>query len=326
MSPGYNGPVARARIMTEPVAAIVDAAPADAARDSWVNHAPRAFRPYLQLSRFDRPIGFWLLVLPCLIGVAYARIGYGFDNHDAVLVALFGLGSIAMRGAGCTYNDILDRKIDAQVARTALRPLASGAVTVKAAWIWLLIQCLIGLGVLLTLPTFSQLVALGSIPLVALYPLMKRITWWPQMWLGLTFNWGVLVAVAALKGEFGAADYILYAALVFWTLGYDTIYALQDREDDALIGVRSTARRFGAHVRAAIMLIYAICAGLTVVAGAMAADWRGILAAAPFAFHLAMQAMRVEAKAGRLALRLFRANRDAGILLFAGWAFIAALI
>jgi 4-hydroxybenzoate polyprenyltransferase len=312
--------------MTEPAAPPVDAAPADAARDSWVNHAPRAIRPYLQLSRFDRPIGFWLLGLPCMIGIAYARIGHGFDNHDAVLVALFALGAIAMRGAGCTYNDILDRKIDAQVARTALRPLASGAATLKAAWIWLLIQCLVGLGVLLTLPTFAQLVALGSIPLVALYPLMKRITWWPQLWLGLTFNWGVLVAIATLKGGFATADYILYAALVFWTLGYDTIYAIQDREDDALIGVRSTARRFGAHVRAAIMLIYAICAGLCIVAGALAADWRGALATAPFVFHLALQAVRFEPKAGRLALRLFRANRDAGVLLFGGWAFIAAFI
>lgn len=312
--------------MTDATTPPPSSTPADAIRGAWVNRAPVRLRPFLRLSRFDRPVGFWLLGLPCLVGLAFGGIGEGFEPKDAVLAALFALGAIAMRGAGCTYNDILDRDIDAKVTRTALRPLPSGAVTLKAAWIWLGLQCLIGLGVLLTLPTFAQLVALGSIPLVALYPLMKRITWWPQLWLGLTFNWGVLVAIAAVKGAFGTADYLLYAGLVFWTLGYDTIYALQDREDDALIGVKSTARRFGQHVRPAIMAIYAICSILVLAAATMAADWRGALACLPFVFHLAMQSIRVDGRAGRLALRLFRANRDAGVLLAGGLAFIAAVV
>lgn len=172
--------------MTEPAA---PTAPADAVRGSWVTHAPAFARPYLQLSRYDRPAGFWLLGLPCVIGLVLARMPDGLVVEDAWLALLFAIGAVAMRGAGCTYNDILDRDIDAKVTRTALRPLPSGAVSLKQAWAWLLIQCLIGLGVLLALPDFAKLVALGAIPMVALYPLMKRITWWPQVWLGLTFNW-----------------------------------------------------------------------------------------------------------------------------------------
>jgi 4-hydroxybenzoate polyprenyltransferase len=281
-------------------------------------------RPYLQLSRYDRPAGFWLLGLPCVIGLALARLGSGFGPSDWKLGLLFALGALAMRGAGCTYNDILDAKIDAQVARTALRPLPSGAVTKKQAWAWLLLQCLVGLGVLLALPRFAQIVALGSIPMVALYPLMKRITWWPQVWLGLTFNWGVLVAAAAAQGELTQADVTLYAALIFWTLGYDTIYAIQDREDDALIGVKSTARRFGARIRPAVAVIYAACAALTAAAGGLAGGWLAAAGTLPFALHLAQQAMRLKADHGGVALELFRANRDAGMILFICWALIAA--
>ncbi len=302
------------------------ASPSDAVRGSWVASAPAFARPYLQLSRYDRPAGFWLLGLPCVIGLALARIPAGFVPADALLGLLFTIGAIAMRGAGCTYNDILDRDIDAKVARTALRPLPSGAVSLKQAWGWLLLQCLVGLAVLLCLPDFAKLIGLGAIPMVALYPLMKRITWWPQVWLGLTFNWGVLVAAASVRGELTAPDVVLYAGLVMWTLGYDTIYAIQDLEDDALVGVKSTARRFGAAVRPAVSVIYVLCIALCATAGWLAAGAWGALATVPFALHLVQQAMRTDPANGRLALVLFRANRDAGVLLFAGWAFIAAPI
>jgi 4-hydroxybenzoate polyprenyltransferase len=307
--------------MTEPAS---HTAPADAVRGSWVAHAPSFARPYLQLSRYDRPAGFWLLALPCLIGLVLARIPDGLIAEDAWLGSLFVVGAIAMRGAGCTYNDILDRDIDAKVARTALRPLPSGAVTVKEAWAWLLIQCAIGLAVLLALPDFAKLVALGSIPMVALYPLMKRITWWPQVWLGLTFNWGALVAPAAIRGEITLAEGLLYAGLVFWTLGYDTIYAIQDREDDALIGVRSTARRFGGNIKPAVTGIYLCCAALCAGAGYLADGWMGAVMTSFFAGHLMLQAFRLDPSNGARALMLFRANREAGLLLLAGWAFIAA--
>jgi 4-hydroxybenzoate polyprenyltransferase len=307
--------------MTEPT---THTAPADAVRGSWVTHAPAFARPFLQLSRYDRPAGFWLLGLPCVIGLVLARIPDGLVVEDAWLTLLFAIGAVAMRGAGCTYNDILDRDIDAKVARTALRPLPSGAVSLKQAWAWLLIQCLIGLGVLIALPDIAKLVALCAIPMVALYPLMKRITWWPQVWLGLTFNWGALVAPAAIRGEITLADWLLYGGLVLWTLGYDTIYAIQDREDDALIGVRSTARRFGGKIRPAVAIIYACCSALCAAAAYVADGWMGVTLTAPFALHLVLQFVRLDPADGGRALMLFRANREAGLLLLAGWAFIAA--
>lgn len=300
--------------------------PADAVKGSWVSRAPAFARPYLQLSRYDRPAGFWLLALPCLIGLVLARIPHGLIAEDGWLAALFVVGAVAMRGAGCTYNDILDRDIDARVARTALRPLPSGAVSLKRAWAWLLLQCAVGLAVLFCLPDIAKLVALAAIPMVALYPLMKRITWWPQVWLGLTFNWGALVAPAAIRGEITPADGVLYAGLVLWTLGYDTIYAIQDREDDALIGVRSTARRFGGKVRPAVSVIYAGCVTLCAAAGYVAGEWLGAALVAPFALHLLLQCLRLNPADGLRALSLFRANREAGLLLLAGWAFIAAPI
>src|SRR5262249_49949991 len=173
--------------------------PADALAQHWTDRLPSPLKPYAQLARWDRPIGWQLLLLPCWMGLALARTGDAFTQRDAIYALLFLIGAVAMRGAGCTYNDILDRKIDAQVARTRLRPIPSGAVSVKAAWGWLVLQCLAGLGVLLALPQYAQIVALGSIPLIAVYPLMKRITWWPQAWLGIVFNWGALVAGAAVN-------------------------------------------------------------------------------------------------------------------------------
>jgi len=219
---------------------------ADSAPKGWVERAPQPLRPYLRLARYDRPIGFWLLGAPGWFGVALANVDATLHASDACIALLIAIGAVAMRGAGCTYNDIVDRDLDAQVARTADRPLAAGTVTLRAAWIFLLAQCAVGLGVLLALPRPAQLIALLALPLVAGYPFMKRITWFPQAWLGLTFNWAVLVGFAASAGEIRAEVLVAYAGLAVWTFGYDTIYAHQDREDDALVGVKSTARFFGA--------------------------------------------------------------------------------
>ena len=229
----------------------------DADKGHWTYRAPKNLRPYLQLARYDRPVGYWLLALPGWIGLAFASLSHGFAATDLKWAALILIGAIAMRGAGCTYNDIVDRDLDAQVDRTALRPLPAGTITPQQAWIWLFIQCAIGLIVLLCLPRLAQIISLCSIPLVAAYPFMKRITWWPQVWLGMTFNWAVLVAYAAKTGTLSPAVLVLYAGLIFWTIGYDTIYACQDIEDDAMVGIKSTARRFGKHVRLGVGLCYA---------------------------------------------------------------------
>lgn len=249
-----------------------DLKPADALRQHWTDALPSAWRPYAQLSRLDRPIGWQLLVLPCWMGIAIARTGFGFFWEDARLALLFLIGAVAMRGAGCTYNDILDHDIDAKVERTRLRPLPSGAVSLRGAWIWLFAQCLVGLGVLLALPRFAQIVALIAIPLVALYPLMKRITWWPQAWLGIVFSWGALVGGAAASPGAGVPleAIALYTGCIAWTIAYDTIYALQDREDDALVGVRSTARLFADQWRMWTSVFYALALALWTGAGAIA--------------------------------------------------------
>ncbi|MBI1252420.1 MAG: 4-hydroxybenzoate octaprenyltransferase [Alphaproteobacteria bacterium] len=219
--------------------------PADALPQHWTDRLPPAWRALAQLARWDRPIGWRLLALPCLMGLALTRTQEGFWWIDLGYAALFALGAVAMRGAGCTYNDIVDRDIDAMVARTASRPLPSGAMSLRGAWIWLVAQCLVGLVVLLCLPRLAQWIALGAIPLVAAYPFMKRITWWPQAWLGIVFSWGALVAGAAVDNAIRLETVLLYAGCIAWTIAYDTIYALQDIEDDALVGVKSTARLFG---------------------------------------------------------------------------------
>jgi 4-hydroxybenzoate polyprenyltransferase len=246
--------------------------PADALAQHWTDRLPAAWKPYAQLSRLDRPIGWQLLLLPCWMGIAVARTGYGFYWDDLRFALAFLIGAVAMRGAGCTYNDILDRDIDAKVERTRLRPLPSGAVSVRAAWIWLVAQCLIGLGVLLTLPALAQIVALIALPLVALYPLMKRITWWPQAWLGAVFSWGALVGGAAVAQTNGVPleAIALYTGCLCWTIGYDTIYALQDREDDALVGVRSTARLFADKWRLWTSVFYVLTLILWTTAAAIA--------------------------------------------------------
>ncbi|MBX9747093.1 MAG: 4-hydroxybenzoate octaprenyltransferase [Hyphomonadaceae bacterium] len=287
--------------------------PADALRQHWTDRLPAAWKPFAQLSRLDRPIGWQLLLLPCWMGIAVARTGYGFFGDDLKYAALFLIGAIAMRGAGCTYNDILDRDIDAKVERTRLRPLPSGAVSLKAAWAWLLLQCLVGLGVLLALPHLAQIVALIAVPLVALYPLMKRITWWPQAWLGIVFSWGALVGGAAVAYEPDGIAYetvALYAGCIMWTIGYDTIYALQDREDDALVGVRSTARLFADKWRMWTSVFYVAALAFWTMAGAAAGA--GVIVAASLSLIgvtlIWPMLQGVDDKSPETALRAFKRN------------------
>src|SRR5579862_1529077 len=247
--------------------------PADAVTHDWVARLPARVQPYLRLMRLDRPIGTWLLFWPCALGLLLGATegDRPFEGlRDLWLLVLFGIGSVVMRGAGCTYNDIVDRDIDVKVARTRGRPIPSGAVSVRDAWLFLGAQCLIGLLVLVQLNLFAIELGLASLVLVAAYPFMKRITWWPQAWLGLTFNWGVLLGYAAARGRLDAAAGLLYACGVFWTLGYDTIYAVQDLEDDALAGVKSSARRLGAAAPRGVMVFYLVAIALTLAAGWLA--------------------------------------------------------
>ncbi|MDF7777267.1 4-hydroxybenzoate octaprenyltransferase [Sphingomonas sp. AOB5] len=275
---------------------------------------PAAARPYALLARFDRPIGWWLLFWPGAWAIALA--GRALDRWDMILWFL--LGSIAMRGAGCVYNDIVDRDLDRQIARTRSRPLASGAVSLKSAWIWLLALCLIGLVVLLQLRPVAAGVALASLALVAAYPFMKRITWWPQAWLGLVFSWAALVAWAQSSDGDWLPGLLLYAGSIFWVIGYDTIYALQDVEDDALVGVRSSARRLGTQVKPGVALFYALALALWGAAlWQMRAEWLALLALLPMALHLGWQVLTLRPEEGAGALERFRSNRFAGLLMFA---------
>ena len=298
------------------------ARPLDAGPRSWVEAAPAAWRPFLRLARYDRPIGFWLLALPCWQGLALARVGEGFRPSDLGLATLFGLGALAMRGAGCTYNDIVDRDLDAKVARTANRPLPAGQVGLRGAALWLMAQLLVGLGVLLALPRMAQIVALSSVPLVALYPLMKRITWWPQAFLGLVFSWGALVAPAALGvSPIYLSQTLLYAACVLWVIAYDTIYALQDLEDDALAGVKSSARALGGSWRAAGIGFYGLAAlALVGALGTSAAPmgWAfGMGAGAVLFFGGIWQARKADPNAPHHALTAFKSNRGLGLAVLA---------
>ncbi len=286
-------------------------APPDTQLKGFMTLLPGAVRPFALLARFDRPIGWWLLFWPCAFGLLLAG---GVRDHWPMLLWLL-LGSIAMRGAGCVYNDIIDRDLDAKVARTASRPLASGVVTVKAAWIWLIILCAVGLTVLIQLNFNAQLLALGSLVLVAAYPFMKRITWWPQIWLGLVFSWGALVAWIAAAEHAHPAMYWLYGGSIFWVIGYDSIYAMQDREDDALVGIRSSAIAMGRHIKAGVTL----CFMLAILGWAMAI-WHArpqmlaLIALVPAALHLGWQAVMLK-QDGSNALDLFRANRFTGFLM-----------
>jgi 4-hydroxybenzoate polyprenyltransferase len=276
--------------------------------------------PFVQLARLDRPIGWELLLAPCWEATALAGLA-AHRGPDLWRLFLFLVGAIAMRGAGCTYNDILDRKLDAGVERTRGRPLPSGRVSVRAAAVFLVAQALVGLAVLLSFNAFSVALGVSSLAIVAVYPMMKRVTSWPQAVLGLAFSWGALVGWSAQFGALGLPALLLYGSAFCWTIGYDTIYALQDARDDAIVGIKSTARLFGAHARFGIGLFYALTAllaqaALLAVGGGVVAEL-GWLA---FAGHLAWQLSRVEGAGPATALKLFRSNRDAGLLLFAGFA------
>ncbi len=292
------------------------AATPDAVTASWIDRLPAPLQPYARLARLDRPAGSWLLFWPCAWGVALA----GGLASQPWLIAWFGIGSIAMRAAGCVWNDIVDRDLDAQVERTRARPVASGAISVKKALAFAVGLSLIGLVVLLQLRLLAQLVAISSLGLVAAYPFMKRITWWPQAWLGLTFNWGALVGFAAVADPAPApmpAMALLYAGGIAWTLGYDTIYALQDIEDDAMAGIKSSARALGPRARGGVALFYALAlllwaAALVLVRG----DALAALALLPLAGHFAWQIWRLHDLSPTNALTLFRANRGAGLLMF----------
>ena len=296
--------------------------PADALPDSWVDATPAALQPWLRLMRLDRPIGAILLYLPSVFGLALGAAspgrGFGSASGDFVLLALFGLGAIVMRGAGCTYNDIVDRDFDVKVARTRDRPIPSGAVSVTGAWIFLALQLAAGLAILLQLSRFSVWLGAGSLLLIALYPFMKRITWWPQAWLGITFNWGALLGFAAQTDRLALPAFLLYAGCFFWTLGYDTIYAHQDKEDDAVIGVRSTARLFGARSRSWIDGFYALALAMMVPATILAVHrlWVALLFV-PTGLHFYWQTRRLDIDDAARCLKIFRANRDTGLLIAA---------
>ncbi|MBU6206399.1 MAG: 4-hydroxybenzoate octaprenyltransferase [Alphaproteobacteria bacterium] len=283
----------------------------DSEHKGLVRLLPTSIRPFALLARFDRPIGWWLLYWPCAWGLCLSG---GLKAHWPLLLWMLA-GAIAMRGAGCVYNDIVDRDLDAQVARTRVRPLASGAVKLKAAWVWLLILCAVGLIVLLQLKLFAQIVALASLAPVAAYPFMKRITWWPQAWLGIVFSWGALVGGAAIEVTLSTPVLLLYAGSISWVIGYDTIYACQDREDDALIGVRSSARRLGAHVRGGVAAFYLLALVLwTGAFWSLRPQRLALLALAPAALHLFWQVVTLNPDDGVNALAKFRSNRFAGLL------------
>lgn len=285
--------------------------PPDTEYQGLVRWLPAPARPFALLARFDRPIGWWLLYWPCLWGLALAG---GLWSHWPLIFWLL-LGAIAMRGAGCVYNDIVDRDLDRQVARTASRPLASGAVSRKAAWLWLILLALVGLIVLLQLNFNAQLLALESLLLVAAYPFMKRITWWPQAWLGLVFSWGALVGWIAVAEHAHPAMFWLYAGTIFWVIGYDTIYAMQDREDDALVGIRSSALRLGGHIRAAVALFYLLAViGWGMAIWSVRPQGQALVALLPVAAHLLWQVATLN-KDGNNALNLFRSNKLAGLLM-----------
>jgi len=296
------------------------AKPTPDAQSGWIDRLPAAVQPYARLARMDRPAGSWLLFWPCAWGVALA------DGlvANGVLLLWFGLGSLIMRAAGCVWNDIIDRDLDAQVERTRARPVASGAISVRRALVFAVALSLLGLLVVLQLRPLAQAVAIASLLLVAGYPFMKRITWWPQAWLGLTFNWGALVGYAAIT-EPDAAMALLYAGGVAWTLGYDTIYALQDIEDDALAGIKSSARALGPRARTGVAGFYAAAlACWTSAIWWVRPDPLVMLALLPLAGQLIWQVVRLSDTSPATALRLFRSNRNAGLLLFCACA-VAAL-
>ncbi|WP_426436800.1 4-hydroxybenzoate octaprenyltransferase [Bradyrhizobium genosp. P] len=286
---------------------------------NWVDtHAPAWSRPYLRLARFDRSIGSWLLLIPCWWSAALAA-GVAHDVKSLPLVVLlFLIGAFVMRGAGCTWNDITDRDLDAKVERTRSRPIPAGQVTVKQALAFMVLQALVGLAVLLQFNRFAVLTGIASLVIVAIYPFMKRITWWPQVVLGLAFSYGALMGFAVTFARIDATALALYAGSIAWVIGYDTIYAHQDAEDDALIGVKSTARLFGARTHRALAVFYGLAVLLIGVSFVLAGvRWPAWIGLAAFAVQLAWQIRRLDVRDPALCLRIFWSNRAAGLILFA---------
>lgn len=301
------------------------AVPADSALRDWLKGLPAQLQPYATLARWDRPVGIWLLLLPCWIGLIQMRIPTGLKWIDLVWVILFAIGAIAMRGAGCTWNDINDRDVDAKVARTASRPLPSAQVTVAQAFGFLVAQLAAGFLVWLCLPGDAKIVALLAIPLVAAYPFMKRITWWPQAWLGFTFNWGVLVGAATASSVTGATV-VLYLGLVSWTIAYDTIYALQDKEDDEMAGIKSTARLFGDKVLTGIFVFHLAATVLIALGAYFAGAGRvGAVIGLLFLGHGLWQTMKLATGHAENALGVFKSNVWAGSIIVAGLTLAAFL-
>jgi 4-hydroxybenzoate polyprenyltransferase len=296
-------------------AALPDASP------FLLRHAPQSWHPYIQLARLDRPIGWWLLLLPCWWSSLLASIALKIPPN-LWHFALFFLGAVAMRGAGSTYNDLVDRDIDAKVERTRGRPLPAGRIAPRSAWIFLVAQALVGLAVLLCFNRFSVGLGAASLLIVAIYPFMKRVMFWPQAILGLAFSFGALIGWASVYGSLTLPPLLLYLGAVAWTIGYDTIYALQDVSDDLIAGVKSTALRFGGHVRRAVGLFYGAAFVLVALAIAAAGAARPLALAGLIGMgvHLLWQVLKLDPADPTLALRLFRSNRDAGLILFAGLA------
>jgi 4-hydroxybenzoate polyprenyltransferase len=293
---------------------------------NWVDrYAPASLQPYLRLARFDRPIGAWLLLLPCWWSSGLAAVHAG-QQVDVRHLMLFLVGAFVMRGAGCTWNDIVDRDLDARVERTRSRPIPSGQVSVARAWAFLLLEAVGGLAVLLQFNLFTVLLGIASLAVVAVYPFMKRFTYWPQTVLGLAFSWGALMGWAAAFGRLDPPALLLYAGSIAWVIGYDTIYAHQDREDDALVGIKSTALLFGARTKTMLAIFFSLAVALIALAGWMAGA--GIVFALGllgFAAHLSWQIRRLEIDDPVLCLALFKSNRDAGLLLFAALVADAAI-
>jgi 4-hydroxybenzoate polyprenyltransferase len=295
------------------------------ATGNWVDgFAPAWARPYLRLARLDRPIGSWLLLMPCWWSVGLAAVKAG-TNVNLWHVLLFFVGAFAMRGAGCTWNDIVDRDLDARVERTRSRPIPSGQVTVASAAAFLVLQALLGLAVLLQFNRFTVYVGLASLLVIAIYPFMKRITYWPQIVLGLAFSWGALMGWPATFGRLDLPAVLLYGGAIAWVIGYDTIYAHQDRDDDALIGIKSTALLFRERTKPMLALFYALAVALIALAGfAAGAGLVFALGLLVFAAHLAWQICRLDIDNPVNCLMVFKSNRDAGLILFAGLALDAA--
>jgi 4-hydroxybenzoate polyprenyltransferase len=287
------------------------------ATGNWVDlRAPAVTRPYLRLARLDRPIGSWLLLMPCWWSAGLA--GMASDRLPSFMhIVLFFIGAFAMRGAGCTWNDLVDRDLDGKVERTRSRPIPSGQVTATQAAIFMIAQALVGLAVLLQFNLYTIMTGLASLLVVAIYPFMKRVTYWPQIFLGLAFSWGALMGWPAAFGRLDAAAFVLYAGSIAWVIGYDTIYAHQDREDDMMIGIKSTALLFGQNTPAMLTVFYTVAVVLIGIAGVMAGgSWIFMLGLLAFAVHLSWQVVTIDIDDPAHCLKLFRANRDAGLILF----------